>query len=346
MATHAHAGELRSVDPATLEELGTVPIAPPEEVAETVTESRLAAERWRESSFAERRSLLGAVAQEVLARADHLAATVTAESGKPLVESYTAELFVALDNILWAAANAGQVLRPERLRFSQPHLRHKRGWLLYEPLGVIGVISPWNFPLGIPLSQAAFAVATGNAVVLKPSELTPLTGGWVERLFREAGAPDGLVRVVQGRAETGEALVRAPGVAKIVFTGSGEVGRLVAAAAGERLRPVTLELGGKDPMLVFEDADLDRAVAGALWGSFSNCGQVCSGIERIYVARPLQEAFVEELARRTGTLRIGRDIGPLITEEARARVEELVDDATSRGAEARLGGARPEVELP
>jgi succinate-semialdehyde dehydrogenase/glutarate-semialdehyde dehydrogenase len=352
VVSHAHAGDLRSVDPATLEELGSVEISPPEAVAEVVTEARLAGERWAQSTFAERRAVLGSLAQELLARADHLAATVTAESGKPLVESYVAELFVALDNIVWAAENAERVLRPERLRFPQPHLRHKRGWLLYEPLGAIGVISPWNFPLAIPLTQAAFAVAAGNAVVVKPSELTPLTGGWVERLFREAGAPDGLVRVVQGRAETGEALVRAPGLAKVVFTGSGEVGRLVAAAAGERLRPVTLELGGKDPMLVFEDADLDRAVAGALWGSFSNCGQVCSAVERIYVAQPVYEAFAEELARRARELRLGRgdafetEVGPLIAEDRRAHVEELVTDAVSRGADVRTGGRRADVGLP
>src|SRR4026208_681397 len=150
---------------------------------------------------------------------------------------------------------------PERLRFTQPLLRHKRGWLLYEPLGVIGAITPWNFPLGIPLTQGAFAVAAGGAVVLKPSELTPLTGAWVERVFREAGAPEGLVRGGQGRGgaggargkasgggearvrvvggggETGGALVKASGIGKVVFTGSGEVGRKVAAAAGERLRP-------------------------------------------------------------------------------------------------------------
>jgi succinate-semialdehyde dehydrogenase/glutarate-semialdehyde dehydrogenase len=350
--THAAAGQLRSVNPATLEELGTVPVAPPEEVAEAVVEARLAAERWAQTSFGERRALLGAVAQETLARADHLAATVTAETGKPLVESYTAELFVALDNLLWAAENASRVLAPERLRFPQLHLRHKRGWLLHEPLGAIAVISPWNFPLGIPLTQAAFAVAAGNAVVLKPSELTPLTGAWVERLFREAGAPEGLVRVVQGRAETGEALVRAPGVAKVVFTGSAEVGRKVAVAASERLRPVTLELGGKDPMLVFADADLDRAVAGARWGSFSNCGQVCSAVERIYVEQPLHEAFVEELVRRTRELRLGRgdeldvELGPLIAEERRGHVEELVSDAVGRGAELRTGGRQADVGLP
>ena len=335
------AAELRPVNPATLEPVGAVPVSAPEEIAEAVADARLAAERWGQASFPERRALLGRVASAVLDHADEIAETVTAETGKPLLESYTAELFVGLDNLIWAASNAERVLRPERLRYPQPHLRHKRGWLLYEPLGVVAVISPWNFPFGVPFTQAAFAVAAGNAVVVKPSELTPLSGAWLERLF-----PHGLVRVVQGGGDVGEALVRAPGTAKIVFTGSGETGRRVASLAGERLRPVTLELGGKDPMLVFEDADLDRAVAGAVWGSFANCGQVCSGVERIYVARPLQEAFVEELARRARALRIGRDVGPLITEEARARVEELVDDATSRGAEVRLGGSRPEVGLP
>jgi acyl-CoA reductase-like NAD-dependent aldehyde dehydrogenase len=347
MARATRPAELRSVNPATLEVVGSVPVSAPEEVSESVADARLAAERWAEASFDERRALLGRVATAVLDNADEIARTVTAETGKPLVESYTAELFVALDNLLWAAANAEPVLRPERLRFPQPHLRHKRGWLLYEPLGVTGVISPWNFPFGIPFTQAAFAVAAGNAVVVKPSELTPLSGAWVERLF-----PHGLVRVVQGAGEAGEALVRAPGTAKVVFTGSAETGRRVASLAGERLRPVTLELGGKDPMLVFEDADLDRAVAGALWGAFANSGQVCSGVERIYVARPLHEAFVEELARRARALRIGRgddlqtELGPLISEEERARVEELVEDATGRGADVRLGGACPKLGLP
>jgi acyl-CoA reductase-like NAD-dependent aldehyde dehydrogenase len=352
MARQAQAAELISVNPATLEPVGRAAVSAPEEVAEAVADARLAAERWAEASFGERRLLLGRVAAAVLDSAEEIASTVTAETGKPLLESYTAELFVSLDNLLWAAASAGRVLRPEPVRYPQPHLRHKRGWLLYEPLGVVGVISPWNFPFGIPFTQTALAVAAGNAVVVKPSELTPLTGAWVERVFREAGAPASLVQVVQGGAETGEAVVRAPGVAKVVFTGSGATGRRVAALAGERLRPVTLELGGKDPMLVFEDADLDRAVSGALWGAFSNCGQVCSGVERIYVARLLHEAFVEELVRRARGLRIGPgeeleiELGPLIAEERRAHVEELVEDAVARGAELRTGGQRAEVGLP
>jgi acyl-CoA reductase-like NAD-dependent aldehyde dehydrogenase len=219
---------------------------------------------------------------------------------------------------------------------------------------VIGVISPWNFPFGIPLTQAATAVAAGNAVVVKPAEETPLSGAWVEEVFRRAGAPPGLVRVVQGEGHTaGDALVRAPGIAKVVFTGSTEVGRLVAEGCAERLRPVTLELGGKDPMIVLPDADLDRAVEGALWGSYTNCGQVCSGIERIYVANELYDEFVSRLSARAISLRAGRgddpdtDIGPLISEHQRARVEELVDDAVAGGATAVAGGGRPgDLDLP
>jgi acyl-CoA reductase-like NAD-dependent aldehyde dehydrogenase len=161
------------------------------------------------------------------------------------------------------------------------------------------------------------------------------------------------VQVLQGGGgDVGAALVRAPGIAKVFFTGSAEAGRDVAAAAGSQLRPVTLELGGKDPMLVLDDADLDRAVEGALWGGFSNCGQVCSGVERIYVARALFEPFVEELSRRAQALRIGAgaasgsELGPLIAEEQRERVEDLVADALEHGAERRCGGRRPDTGLP
>jgi acyl-CoA reductase-like NAD-dependent aldehyde dehydrogenase len=244
------------------------------------------------------------------------------------------------------------VIGGEHVRFSQPYLWHKRGRLLHEPYGVVAVITPWNFPFGIPFTQTIAAVAAGNAVVVKPSEVAPLTGAWVERAFAAAGAPAGLVRVVQGDASTGDQLVRARGIAKVFFTGSIATGAKVAAAAGERVCPVSLELGGKDAMLVFEDADLDRAVEGALWGSFSNCGQTCASVERIYVARDLYQAFVEELGRRAGRLRIGRgselqtDLGPLVSEQHRAKVERLVSEALDGGADAATGGRRPEVGLP
>jgi acyl-CoA reductase-like NAD-dependent aldehyde dehydrogenase len=344
-------GELEVRNPATLELVGAVPATAPASVQEVVAEARLAQERWGESTWEERRSLLGRVASYLLDDLDEVTVTITAETGKPLAEAITTDAISALDGLVWLGANAERVLRAERLRFPQPYLRHKRGWLVYEPRGVVGIVSPWNYPLGIPLTQVATAVAAGNAAVLKPSELAPLTGAWVGRAFEAAGAPPGLVRVIQGDGRTGEALVRARGLAKLVFTGSARVGRKVGAAAGERLVPVTLELGGKDPMLVFDDADLDRAVDGAVWGSFLNCGQTCSGIERIYVHRALYEPFVEELARRTRALRIGRgdqsgvDLGPLISEEQRTRVEELVADALTCGAVARTGAQRPETTL-
>ena len=346
------AGRLESTNPATLERVGSVRATAPEEVQEVVAEARLAQERWGRTSHAERSALLAELAQVLLRRSDEIAALITAETGKPLVEAFAHDVFVSLENVAWTARNAPRLLAAERAPFASFYLRHKRAWLLHEPLGVVPVVSTWNIPLAIPLTQAAAAVAAGNAVVVKPSELAPLTGQWVERLFAEAGAPAGLVRVVQGDGEVGEALVRARGVAKVLFTGSGRVGRRVAAVAAERVVPVTLELGGKDPMLVFDDADLDRAVAGALFGAFANCGQVCAGVERIYVQRPLYEPFVEELVRRAEALRIGRgddlttQLGPLMSAEAREHVEAAVGDTVAAGAEVRTGARRPDLGLP
>jgi acyl-CoA reductase-like NAD-dependent aldehyde dehydrogenase len=347
------AGELLSVDPATLEPVGSTCITPPDELLKAVEECRAAHETWARRRADERAALLRTLRDVVLARADEIGSTVTSESGKPIVEALTNELFPAVENAAWLATNSRRILAPERLRMSQVLLKHKRARLVYEPLGVIGVIAPWNFPFSIPFTQAAAAVAVGNGVIVKPAEWSPLSGAWVERVFAEAGFPPGLVRVVQGEGATvGAELVRAPGIAKLVFTGSTETGREIAAAAGELLRPVTLELGGKDPMLVFADCDPERAVSGALWGAFSNCGQVCSGVERIYVEGPLYERFVAALSARAAGLRIGSgrdpatELGPLIREEQRAKVESLVSDALEHGGEAAYGGSRPETGLP
>jgi acyl-CoA reductase-like NAD-dependent aldehyde dehydrogenase len=346
-------GELRSLNPATLEVVGSVPVTEPGAVEEIVARAAEAQARWAAQTLDARRRLVLDAARVLLDRMDELAETVTAETGKPLVESYTSEVLVSVENARWVAANAPRVLRPERAPFQPLYLRHKRGFLVYEPLGVVAIVSPWNFPFAIPFTQAVAAVAAGNAIVVKPSELTPLSGGRVERAFAEAGAPPGLIQTVQGSGEEiGDALVRAPGVAKVVFTGSTAVGRRVGVTCAELLRPVTLELGGKDPMLVLADADLGRAVEGALWGSFSNCGQVCAGVERIYVARDRHEEFVASLGRRARELRLGRgdepgvDLGPLISEAQRAKVEDLVADARERGAEVVTGGRRPDVGLP
>ncbi|MCW2962842.1 MAG: putative succinate-semialdehyde dehydrogenase [Actinomycetia bacterium] len=331
----AATGELRVVNPATLELVGTVATTDPAAVQEVVTEAKLAQEAWGETPLDDRRALLVRVAETVLERADEIADTVIAETGKPRVEAFTTELFPALDALVWLAKQAPKLLAPERIGYPQLHLKHKRASLFYEPIGVVGVIAPWNFPFAIPFTQTAYALAAGNAVVLKPSELTPLSGALVAEIFATAGAP---VRVAQGDGAVGEALVKARGLGKVLFTGSAEVGRLVAANAGQRLVPVTLELGGKDPMIVLDDADLARAVDGALWGSFMNCGQVCSGVERIYVQGALYEPFVEELSRKAREL----ELGPLISKEQRDRVAGLVEDAVERGARALVGARSPE----
>ena len=345
--------ELVSLDPATLEPVGSVDATPVEALTEVVAEARMAQEAFAREPLESRRRLLRSVAYALVEDADAIARTVAAESGKPLAEAYAHDLLVGADACRWLAGNLEDVLREERLAIPQLVLRHKRGWIRYEPLGVVGIVTPWNFPLAIPLRQAAAAVAAGNAAVLKPSELTPLTGAWIEELFRRAGAPPGLVRVVQGDGETlGDALVRHRGVHGVAFTGSAAVGRSVARAAAERLCPAVLELGGKDAMLVLDDADLDRVVEGALWGAFTNCGQACAGIERIAVPSGLHDAFVERLAARAGALRIGHglqdgvEVGPLVSEVQRARFESLVADAVEQGATVVAGGGRPEIELP
>lgn len=334
---------LESVNPATLEPLGSVTRTPPDAVVAVVDEARRAQAAWSAVPLRERGRLLQRVRRVLIDEMDELAAVIAAETGKPLAEAYATELVVAADTAAWLARCAERVLRPERSRLRQLHLRQKRARVVYEPYGVIAVISPWNFPFSIPFTGVAHVVAAGNAAVLKPSELTPLCGEWVARVFELAEAPPGLVQVVQGEREVGEALVAARGVDKIVFTGSTEVGRSVAAAAAERLCPVTLELGGKDAMLVFADADLERAADGALWGAFANCGQICTSVERIYVERPLHAEFVERLAARARGLRVGEELGPLVSEAQRARVEELVESARDRIV---TGGARPQLDLP
>ena len=344
------APELRSFNPATLEQVGAVPLTGPAELPRLVAAASSAQSGWVLTTFEERRRVLESAIRFVVEQMDEVAATVTAETGKPLAESFTSELLPAVDQARWMARNADKVLARERLKMPQPYLQHKRAYLDYEPLGVVAVVTPWNFPFAIPFGQVATAVAAGNGVLVKASELTPLTAMWIEHAF--SAAPKGLVQIVQGDGEVGGELVRAPGIAKVFFTGSAVVGARIAAACGALLRPVSLELGGQDPMLVFADADLDRAADGALWGAFLNCGQVCTSVERLYVEDSAYEKFVGKLAASATRLRLGRgedattQLGPLISEAQRERVERLVGEACANGAEVVVGGRRAQTELP
>ena len=273
-----------------------------------VAASRAAQERWSRTGLDERARVFREVVRVLRRHADAIAESVIAETAKPRTEAITNELYAAADRAQWLARNVERLLRDERLRLTQLHLKTKKAWLVYEPLGVVGAITPWNIPFAIPFNVVATAVAAGNGVVLKPSELTPRTAEWVPRVLEEAGVPAGLVQLAPSEREAGEALVADAGIDKVFFTGSVAVGRRVAAAAGARGCPVVLELGGRDPMLVFADADLERALDGALFASFVNAGQACVSAERIYVERPLHDEFARRLRERARTL----ELSPLV----------------------------------
>jgi acyl-CoA reductase-like NAD-dependent aldehyde dehydrogenase len=292
---------------------------------------------------------LKALRDRIMASRAELADAVVRESGKPRVEALFADIFVAVDSADYFAANAARILRSQRLPHHSTAAQAKSGYLHYEPVGVVGMISSWNYPLAIPLSQIVAAVAAGNAAVCKTSEFTPHCGALIDRLFADAGFPNDLVSIVQGGAEVGQALIDAV-PDKLIFTGSVATGRHVAEACARQLIPTVLELGGKDAMIVLADADLNAASSAAIWGAYTNCGQVCLSVERLFVEQVAAEKFVSLCVEKTKKLRLGRgcdpstDVGPLIRSQHVQRMRHLLDDAVRRGATIRCGGnARPDL---
>ena len=340
------AGWLVSQDPATGAEVGRVRITPPEEVAGIVRRAREAQSHWGTLPARERARVMGRAARVLYDRMDAVAARISAEQGKPRMEALLHDVSTAIEHALWCASDVPKLLRPERVRSPQLTYRAKKHVLRYQPLGVVAIISPWNFPFGIPFSEVAIALACGNAVVLKPSELTPLAGDEVGAVFRDAGLPDGVLQVIHGTGATGGALVAA-GVDKIFFTGSVGTGRAVMRAAAETLTPVVLELGGKDPMIVLDDADVELAARGAVWGAFANAGQVCASVERAYVHESVAPSFVDRVVAQASQLKVGAqdeagvDVGPLVSDRQWSIVNDLVEDAVRNGARLLTGGRDP-----
>jgi succinate-semialdehyde dehydrogenase/glutarate-semialdehyde dehydrogenase len=334
--------QLNSLSPATGELLGSVPVTAPDDVQRVVRDVAKVQPFWAQLTLADRARYLERAAQVVIDEGDEIRDLIAREQGKPRNEAFSMEVLPTIDALTWIAGEGPQILADEKIPMSQLFLRAKRSAFTYEPLGVIGVISPWNYPWSIPFGEVALALMAGNGVVLKPASLTPLIGERIGRVFARAGVPEGLVRVVHGPG-TGSALV-ASDVAKVFFTGSVEVGREVGEQCARRLKGSVLELGGKDPMVVLADADIAHAVAGALWGGFANAGQTCSGIERIYVLRDVADRFIDAVVAGAQQLRLGdplgweTEIGPMVTREQFQIVSELVDDAVRAGATLRCGG--------
>src|SRR5580698_3888967 len=338
-----------SINPATGEVSGGRERTDPSHLLRGVAQARVAQARWAQTPISERAEKLKRLRNFILGARNILADLIVEESGKPRVEALFADVFVALDTAEYFYKNAETLLRPQSVPHHSLAAKAKTGWLTYEPLGVIGIITSWNYPLAIPVGQIIPALVAGNAVICKTSELTPHCGAWIEKLFSFPAFPAGLVTIIQGGADVGQALIEAT-PDKIIFTGSVETGRRVAEACGKRLIPTTMELGGKDAMIVLADADLDVAASGAVWGSFTNCGQVCLSVERIFVEQSVSEKFAELCVEKTKKLRLGpgsdpaTDVGPLIRPQHVERMTTLIDDAVALGAKVLCGG-KPRPDL-
>jgi acyl-CoA reductase-like NAD-dependent aldehyde dehydrogenase len=333
---------LESFNPATGELIGSVETLTPSKVQGVVDEVAEVQPFWAALTLEDRGRYLRRACDVLLEDLDEIAELLTNEQGKPRVESYTMELLPTVDSLKWIAENGPEILSDEKL--SMPlFLKSKRAKFTYEPIGVVGVIAPWNYPWSIPFGEVAIALMAGNGVVLKPASLTPLIGDRIRQTFEKAGLPEGLVRTVHGGGRIGDALVKST-AGKIFFTGSVEVGQKVGVECAKRMKGSVLELGGKDPAIVCPDADLANAVSGTVWGGFANAGQTCSGIERVYVHRDVADAYLEGLVRETERLTVGdpgqwtTEIGPMVSDDQAKMVEELVDDAVENGATKLTGG--------
>src|SRR5438309_5671339 len=337
--------ELVSRDPRTGEEIGRAPIVMPEDVARAVGRARETQTEWANRSFRERGRLIMKARKIILSELEEIALLISRETGKPVSEAVAMELTTTLDLMQYFARKTASLLRPRRVSVGQYWSMGRSSYEIYKPMGVVGIISPWNFPWATPLDEVAMALMAGNAVVLKPSELTPLAGLKIKDVFNRAGLAEGLLQVVTGDGSTGAALVGA-GVDKIMFTGSVATGKRVAEAAAKYLTPVVLELGGNDPMLVLADANLENAARGAVWGAFANSGQSCASVERCYVEESIAPKFIERIVAETRALKqnVGTnddtDVGAMSGEKQLSIVEDHVNDAVKRGARILTGGRR------
>jgi len=337
--------EIISLDPATGSEVGRAPEMTPQAVVDAVNEARLAFGEWKNTTFAERRRLVMAAREVILAEMDEIARLISMESGKPVAEAMSMEIAPVLDLIQYFARNTERLLRPLKVDIGLYRLMGRSSVIEYQPLGVVAIIPAWNYPFSIPLGEAVMALMAGNTVVIKPSELTPMTGLKIGEIITKAGFPAGAVRIVTGGGSAGAALVDAR-PDKIMFTGSVATGKKIAAAAAMNLTSVVLELGGKDPMIVFEDANLDLAARAAVWGAFCNAGQSCSSVERLYVhenvAPELTRRIIEQtrLLQQNAGLDESASVGAMSSERQIEIVEGHVEDFRASGASVETGGKR------
>lgn len=331
--------EIVSYNPATGEELGRVPYTELSLLGEKFAKAREAQKKWAALSFRQRAKYLHKMRQYIVEHADELAELIHKENGKTRTDALATEVIPTALALNWYAKNAEKILKPKKLKTSSILFFNKRSVLYRVPFGIIGIISPWNYPFSIPFGEIAMALMAGNAVMLKVAAKTILTGKAIEKIIESSGLPEGLFYHIVGSGSAVSKAFFEHRIDKIFFTGSVPTGKQLMAEASKTLTPLSLELGGKDPMIVLPDADLERAVNCALWAGFQNAGQSCGAVERIYVHESIYEDFIKLLTEKTKALRHGYDnnfqvdLGSMTTKEQKETVEKQVKDAVKKGAQ-------------
>ncbi|WP_253957364.1 aldehyde dehydrogenase family protein [Paenibacillus oleatilyticus] len=329
----------RAVNPATGEEGEEIRATPLEAVDPMMQKAKTTSARWRQTPVAERLTYLRRIRYYITEHFEECAELIVEATGKPLVEAATHELFIVADAIKHVESCAVKTLKTRKAK-TPLTLFGKQSAISYHPRGVVLVIAPWNFPFQLAMIPALSALTAGNSVIIKPSEVTPLVGKLMERIFAAAGFPEGLVQIAHGDGTLGARLIEAE-PDYIFFTGSVQTGARIQQEAAKRLIPTTLELGGKDPMIVFADANLERAVRGAVWGSLANSGQACISVERIYVERSVYADFTARLKQEVSRLRQNgtedTDLGSMTFSKQVDIVSEHVRHALAEGAELECG---------
>ncbi|WGI17182.1 aldehyde dehydrogenase family protein [Methanonatronarchaeum sp. AMET-Sl] len=333
---------LKARSPLTGEVIKEVETAGSQEIETAYQKARKASGRWGETSPEDRVESLKKIQSTIVTKTDDLTDTISLDTGKTENEALMADILPTLDLNKYYIKNAPKILSKQK-RKSPIHFRKNKSYVQYSPMGVVSIIAPWNYPFQLSMIPLITALAAGNTVLLKPSEVTPLVGEEIRKLIKESKIDQDLVHVLQGGKEVGEKLVEI-NPNKIFFTGSVEVGKTVLKNAAENLTPTSLELGGKDPMIVCEDADIERASNAAVYGAFSNTGQICVSIERVYLHREIKNQFIDKIIEKTKKLRLGidsdSDIGPMTKPEQADIVMEHIKDAKEKGAEIKVGGER------
>ena len=343
--SHSESGrkQLSLKSPVDLSHIGTYDCATSDEISVVMTQAKIAQAKWKKTSLKERVELMHRVADVVIQQQDRIMDVVMRETGKPIQEAMAMEVFSSVDSLVFYAKRAEKWLSDKKIKMHGPMRFLKKTIITYKPRGVVAVITPWNGPFILSINPVIQSILCGNSVIVKPSEVTPMSGAMVQEIFALADAPMHLVQTLIGDGETGAELIN-QGPDKVSFTGSVATGKKIASKCGEMLIPFSLELGGKDAMIVCSDADVKDAASGAVVGSLMNAGQYCCGTERIYVMSDIYDEFVQEVVAITNSLVQSNDckgdVGPTFWDKQIEIIEDHVNDAIAKGATVLAGGKR------